>query len=341
MSGSVLLSILVLHHFDFSFAKFFAAIAQVPVRAADGTMGTKDFLQPGLIYGAQVTKGWGPIDLISLGLALVFGTAGLPHILVRFYTVPDAKTARSSVVWAMVLIGLFYIMTTFFGFGAATILTPGRIAMENMSAPLLAQALGGEVFFAFISAVAFATILAVVAGLTISASTSFAHDFYTNVLHHGTPRAPGAEVKVARITACVIGAVSILLAIKLQSINVAFLVGLAFAVAASANLPVIVLSIFWKRFTTAGAVTGLLVGLLSSILLIVLSPSVMGLDAKALIHGAPLFPLKNPGIVSIPLGFLGAVVATLLTREPDAEARFAELMVRANTGLGAERASDH
>jgi cation/acetate symporter len=240
----------------------------------------------------------------------------------------------------MVLIGLFYIMTTFFGFGAATILTPGRIAMENMSAPLLAQALGGEVFFAFISAVAFATILAVVAGLTISASTSFAHDFYTNVLHHGTPRAPGAEVKVARITACVIGAVSILLAIKLQSINVAFLVGLAFAVAASANLPVIVLSIFWKRFTTAGAVTGLLVGLLSSILLIVLSPSVMGLDAKALIHGAPLFPLKNPGIVSIPLGFLGAVVATLLTREPDAEARFAELMVRANTGLGAERASD-
>lgn len=341
MSGSVLLSVLVLRHFGFSLGAFFAAIGRVPVRAADGTLATRDFLEPGLVYGAAVTKGWGPIDLISLGLALVFGTAGLPHILVRFYTVPDARTARASVVWAMILIGLFYIMTTFFGFGAATIITPGRIALENMSAPLLAQALGGEVFFAFISAVAFATILAVVAGLTISASTSFTHDFYTNVLHHGKTRLPAEEVTVARITAGVIGAVSIALAIKLQSINVAFLVGLAFAVAASANLPVILLSIFWKRFTTAGAVTGLASGLLSSIVLIVLSPSVMGLDAKALIHHAPLFPLKNPGIVSIPLGFLGAVVATWLTREPEAQARFNELMVRANTGLGAERASEH
>ena len=335
MSGSIFLSILVMNHFGFSFAAFFEAISRVTWTGSDGTVITRNFFQPGLLFKPP----WGAIDLISLGLALIFGTAGLPHILVRFYTVPDARTARHSVVWAMVLIGIFYIMTTFLGFGAATILTPGKISIENMSAPLLAEALGGKVFFAFISAVAFATILAVVAGLTISASTSFAHDFYTNVIHHGRERRPGEEVRVARITAFVVGAVAILLAIKLQTVNVAFLVGLAFAVAASANLPVIVLSIFWRRFNTAGAVGGLLIGLASSILLIMISPSVMGMDAKALIHGQPIFPLKNPGIVSIPLGFLGAIVGTFLRREPRAEARFAELSVRANTGLGAEKAT--
>ena len=335
MSGSIFLSILVMKHFGFCFAAFFDAISKVSWTAADGTQVTRNFFQPGLLFKPP----WGAIDLISLGLALIFGTAGLPHILVRFYTVPDARTARHSVVWAMILIGSFYIMTTFLGFGAATILTPGKISIENMSAPLLAEALGGEVFFAFISAVAFATILAVVAGLTISASTSFAHDFFTNVIHHGRERRPGEEVRVARITAFVVGAVAILLAIKLQAVNVAFLVGLAFAVAASANLPVIVFSIFWRRFNTAGAVAGLLVGLISSIVLIMISPSVMGMDAKALIHGEPIFPLRNPGIVSIPLGFLGAILGTFLRREPRAEARFAELSVRANTGLGSEKAT--
>jgi cation/acetate symporter len=335
MSGSIFLSILVMKHFGFSFSAFFDAISHVSWTGADGATVTRNFFQPGLLFKPP----WGAIDLISLGLALIFGTAGLPHILVRFYTVPDARTARHSVVWAMLLIGVFYIMTTFLGFGAATILTPGKISIENMSAPLLAEALGGSVFFAFISAVAFATILAVVAGLTISASTSFAHDFYTNVIHHGRERRPGEEVRVARATAFVVGAVAILLAIKLQTVNVAFLVGLAFAVAASANLPVIVLSIFWRRFNTAGAVAGLFVGLASSIVLIMISPSVMGMDAKALIHGQPIFPLKNPGILSIPLGFLGAIVGTFLRREPRAEARFAELSVRANTGLGAEKAA--
>ena len=174
-----------------------------------GELVTKNFLQPGLRYTAA---NHGALDLISLGMALVFGTAGLPHILVRFYTVPDAKTARVSVVWAMVLIGSFYIMTTFLGFGAATIVGRDHIASHggnNMSAPLLAQALAGDVFFAFIAAIAFATILAVVAGLTISASTSFAHDFYTSVIHHGKERKPGEEVRVARITAFVVGAVAI------------------------------------------------------------------------------------------------------------------------------------
>jgi cation/acetate symporter len=202
-----------------------------------------------------------------------------------------------------------------------------------MAAPELAHVLGGEVFFAFISAVAFATILAVVAGLTISASTSFAHDFFTNVIHHGKEHRPGEEVRVARITAFVVGAASIAIAIVLgPSVNVAFLVGLAFAVAASANLPVIIFSIFWKRFNTTGAVAGLAVGLVSSIGLILISPDFMT---------NPIFPLKNPAILSIPLGFIGAVLGTLLTREPSAELRYTELIVRANTGLGAEKATEH
>lgn len=333
MGGTILLSFLVLKHFGFSIGNFFSAVTQVSYHDAAGDVVTQNFLTPGLRYKPP----YGALDLISLGMALIFGTAGLPHILVRFYTVPDAKTARVSVVWAMLIIGGFYILTTFLGFGAATIVGRDFIAKNggtNMSAPLLAQTLGGDLFFAFISAIAFATILAVVAGLTISASTSFAHDFWTNVLHRGKERSPGEEVRVARVTAFVVGAVSILIAILLgPNANVAFLVALAFAVAASANLPVIVLSLFWRRFNTRGAVAGLATGLLSSLVLILLSPSIMKGDA--------IFPLENPGIVSIPLGFLGAALATLTGREPEAEAKFTELNVRANTGLGAEKAATH
>jgi cation/acetate symporter len=342
--GTILLSFLVLAHFDFSFNAFFTAITQV--RDGDKVV---NFLQPGLRYKPP----YGPLDLISLGLALIFGTAGLPHILVRFYTVPDARTARISVVWAMAIIGSFYIMTTFLGFGAATILGKGFIGTHggtNMSAPLLAQRLGGDIFFAFISSIAFATILAVVAGLTISASTSFAHDFYSNVIHHGQLASPQAEVRVARITAFVVGAVAITVAIVLgPTFNVAFLVALAFAVAASANLPVIVLSLFWKRFTTEGAVWGLATGLVSSLALIAISPSIMGIDAptvaraaRHLIQMKAVFPLENPGIVSIPMGFLGSWIGTMMSRvDADSEARFTELEVRANTGLGSEKATAH
>lgn len=334
MAGTILLSILVMAKFHFSFNEFFAAIGHVV--NAKGV--TQDFLQPGLRFKPP----YGPMEVISLGVALIFGTAGLPHILVRFYTVPNAKTARISVVWAMVLIGSFYIMTTFLGFGAATIVTPGYIAKNggtNMSAPLLAKALAGDVFFAFICAIAFATILAVVAGLTISASTSFAHDFWTNVIHKGTERSPGEEVKVARITAFVVGAAAITIAILLgPTANVAFLVALAFAVAASANVPVIILSIFWRRFNTSGTVWGLASGLLGSLVLILLSPSLMG-PGKFINH-APIFPLENVGIVSVPIGFLGAFIGTLLGKEETySEAKFTELEVRANTGLGAEKAA--
>ncbi len=347
MSGTVLLSILVMAHFKFSFADFFSAVGHVTYHDK-GQLVVKDFLQPGLRYKPP----YGPLDLISLGLALIFGTAGLPHILVRFYTVPDAKTARMSVVWAMILIGSFYIMTTFLGFGAATIVGPDFIKTHggtNMSAPLLAQSLAGDIFFAFISSIAFATILAVVAGLTISASTSFAHDFWTNVVHKGTERRPGEEVLVARISAFIVGAVAITIAILLgPTANVAFLVALAFAVAASANLPVIVLSIFWRRFNTVGAVAGLATGLLASIGLILVSPSLMGIDppnvtgaARHLFQAKPWFPLENPGILSIPLGFVGAFLGTLLSQEPQAAVKFNELLVRSNTGLGSEKATAH
>src|SRR5450631_1077410 len=348
MGGTILLSILVMAHFGFSFSAFFNAIGHVTYHDAKGQEVVKDFLTPGLRYKPP----YGALDLISLGIALIFGTAGLPHILVRFYTVPDAKTARHSVVWAMVLIGAFYIMTTFLGFGAATIMGPDFIKTHggtNMSAPLLANALAGSVFFAFISAIAFATILAVVAGLTISATTSFSHDFWTNVLHNGVERKPGEEVMVARISAFVVGGVAIAIAIVLgPTANVAFLVALAFAVAASANLPVIVLSIFWRRFNTMGAVSGLAVGLLASIGLILISPSMMAIDpptvtgtARHLIQAKALFPLENPGILSIPLGFIGAILGTLVSHEPTSQHKFNELLVRSNTGLGAEKAGSH
>ncbi len=348
MCGALLLSFLVLKHYDYSLTGFFNAVSHADY---GGTAPPKNLLEPGLKYGIAVAGPWGPIDLISLGLGLVLGTAGLPHILVRFYTVPDAKTARSSVVWAMAIIGVFYILTTFFGFGAATILEKARITTAaglpdtNMVAPLLAEKLGGELFFAFISAVAFATILAVVAGLTMSASASFAHDFYTNVIHHDKEARPGEEVKVARITAFVVGGISIAIAIYLgPAVNAAFLVGLAFSVAASANLPAIVLTVFWKRFNTGGAVAGLTVGLVSSIILILLSPKgpwaydvlIEGM-AKPLKTGP--FPLENPGIVSIPLGFIAAVLGTLFTKDTSANSKFDELTVRAHTGLGAEKAT--
>jgi cation/acetate symporter len=341
MSGTILLSVLVMAHYHFSLGEFFGAISHVKV-GVDPKTGleiTRDFLAPGLRFKGSR----GALDLISLGIALIFGTAGLPHILVRFYTVPDAKTARHSVVWAMGLIGVFYVLTTFLGFGAATIVGSDYITGHggnNMSAPLLAEALAGSVFFAFICAIAFATILAVVAGLTISASTSFAHDFWTNVIHEGEERAPGEEVRVARISAFVFGAVAIAIAMVVgPTANVAFIVALAFAVAASANLPVIVLSIFWRRFNTTGAVAGLVVGLVASIGLILVGPSLMGIDpptvigtARHLIQAAPIFPLENPGILSIPLGFLAAIVGTFMSRDTGAESKFNELLVRSNTG---------
>jgi cation/acetate symporter len=332
MRGVVLLAGLVMAQYGFSFDQFFGAATAV-THSAGGETVTRDLLQPGHYYKPP----YGALNLISLSLALILGTAGLPHILVRFYTVPDARTARVSVVWAMAIIGAFYVLTTFLGLGAAMLVGRDEIAASggiNMSAPLLALKVGGDVFLAFIAAVTFATILAVVAGLTISASTSVAHDFYANVIRAGKPTSPVMEVAVARLTAVVLGAGAVGAAILLgPEANVAFLVGLAFAVAASANLPAIVLSLFWRRFNTAGAVAGIAAGLVSSVALIAVSPSFMG--AKA------LFPLENPGLVSIPVGFIAAVAAALFSKDRSPELRYAELQVRAHTGLGAEKASVH
>jgi cation/acetate symporter len=326
MTAAVLLSVLVLAEVGFNPIDLFNRAA---ARSDEG----EAFLAPGLFLES-------PIDTLSLGLALVLGTAGLPHILMRFFTVKDARAARSSVVWAMGLIGAFYVMTTFFGFGARAVLGPAgeEPAGEggNLAAPLLAEQLGGgpgsvggNLLLAVIVGVAFATILAVVAGLVISASGAAAHDIWSNIIRRDRD-SEREEVIVARVAAIAIGAIAIAIAILGgEGLNVSYMVGLAFAIAASANFPALLLALTWRRFNTAGAVTGVLVGVISSIGLILIGPQGPGGDDA-------IFPLTNPGIVSIPLGFLGCALGTLLTSERGAERSFDELFVRSETGLGAE-----
>ena len=288
------------------------------------------------------------LDVISLNIALVLGTAGLPHILIRFLTVPDAKTARSSIVTATWIIGLFYLLTPVLGYGAALFVGQDAIAQQNpagnTAAPQLAEVLGGPIFFAFISAVAFATIVAVVAGLVVAASSAFAHDFYSNVIRGGNA-SEQEQFRAARFTAVGISVAAILLAIPAQNLNVAFLVALAFAVAASANVPVILLTIFWKRFNTTGAVTGILVGLISCVVLIILSPNVMtGPNPEPpltpIIPIDPIFPFVYPALFSVPLGFLGCYLGTLLggggaerEREQGLQTDYDEIYVRSITGI--------
>jgi len=306
------------------------------------TSGNPAILGPGLQYGVSaITR----LDFLSLGLALVLGTAALPHVLMRFYTVPTAKEARRSVVWAIWLIGIFYVFTLVLGYGAAALIGPEVIKAApggaNSAAPLLAFELGGSLLLGLISAIAFATILAVVAGLTITAAASYAHDIYASVIKKGKAEA-GSEVKVARRTVVVIGVVAIIGGILANGQNVAFLVALAFAVAASANLPTIVYSLFWKRFTTRGALWSMYAGLGSAILLIVFSPVVSGAETSMFpdAHFA-FWPLSNPGIVSIPLAFLAGFVGTISARSKEDPAKQSEMEVRSLTGIGAEGATQH
>jgi cation/acetate symporter len=305
--------------------------------------GNPALLEPMVQYGASgLTK----LNFISLALALVLGTAGLPHVLMRFYTVPTAKEARRSVVWAIALIGLFYLFTLVLGYGAMAYVGQEKILASpggvNSAAPLLAYELGGTLLLGVIAAVAFATILAVVAGLTITAAASFAHDIYASVIKKGEGN-PDAEVKIARYTVVVIGIVSILGGIAANGQNIAFLVALAFAVAASANLPTILYSLFWSRFNTRGALFSMWGGLISCIVLIAFSPTVSGTELS-MIPSADfdIFPLSNPGIVSIPLAFLLGWIGTITSR-PDAnhDAKQAEMEVRSLTGAGAEKATVH
>jgi cation/acetate symporter len=296
--------------------------------SADG----EAYLKPGLFLSS-------PLDTVSLGLGLVLGTAGLPHILMRFFTVPDAKAARSSVMWAMVLIGAFYVMTTALGFGARAILGQGGEeaagATGNFALPLLADELGGELFLAIVAGVAFATILAVVAGLVISASGAVAHDIWSNIVRHGRD-SEKEEVWVAKLSAVGIGAIAIVIAILGgEDLNVSFMVGLAFAVAASANFPALLLALTWRRFNTTGAITGVLFGVVSSVALVIISPTVWpGPNSEGGLFS--WYDLANPGIISIPLGFIGCWLGTMLSKEQVEERTFDELYVRSETGLGAE-----
>ncbi|AKU18131.1 solute symporter family protein [Luteipulveratus mongoliensis] len=332
-------------------AKYGMNVSEVLQHAVDNSPKGEKILGPGLQYGKNGTT---QLDFVSLGLALVLGTAGLPHVLMRFYTVPSSKEARKSVVWAIYLIGLFYLFTLILGYGAAALVGPEKIAAApgkaNSAAPLLAFELGGEILLGLIAAVAFATILAVVAGLTITASASFAHDVYANVIKKGTV-SPDGEVRVARITAVVIGVVAIIGGIFANGQNVAFLVALAFAIAASANLPTILYSLFWKRFNTRGALWSIYGGLTSALVLIVFSPVVSGKaagpDGKSLsmITDTGIdfhwFPLDNPGIISIPLGFFLGWLGTVTSKERSDPDKFAEMEVRSLTGAGAEKATEH
>ncbi len=302
----------------------------------------KDLLQPGLQYGATETS---KLDFVSLSIALVFGTAGLPHVLMRFYTVPTAKEARRSVTWAIALIGGFYLFTLVLGFGAAAMVGPEVIEAApggvNSAAPLLAFALGGEIFLGIISAVAFATILAVVAGLAITASASFAHDIYNGVIKHGKATEK-SQLRVSRITVVVIGLLSIVMGIGAMGQNIAFLVALAFAIAASANLPTILYSLFWKRFNTTGALFSMYGGLISTLVLIALSPAVSGGETSMITRvDFSLFPLSNPGIVSIPLAFLLGIVGTFIGKKDEFPEKRVEMEVRSLTGVGVEKTIAH
>ena len=345
IAGAGVMTVWVLGTYGFDLS----AVLQGAIDAAGE--GGETVIEPGRQYGAS---GLTQLNFLSLALALVLGTAGLPHVLMRFYTVPSAKEARRSVVWAIWLIGIFYLFTLVLGYGAGAIVGPEAImaapGKANSAAPLLAFELGGVLLLGIISAVAFATILAVVAGLTITAAASFAHDIYASVIKRGDV-APDGEVRVARITVVAIGALAIVGGIFANGQNVAFLVALAFAVAASANLPTIIYSLFWKRFNTAGALWSMYGGLVSCILLIAFSPVVSGKVDPA--TGASLsmirdtsvdfaiFPLENPGIISIPLAFVLGIVGTLLSKEQPHPEKFAEMEVRSLTGAGAEKATSH
>jgi cation/acetate symporter len=318
--GVTVLAGLVLARFEWSLGALYGAVA---------TRYGQAMLEP----GGLVTN---PLDAISLGIALMFGVLGLPHILMRFYTVPDASAARTSVLWATGLIGYFYLVIPLVGFGAAALVGRETIRSidpgSNMAAPLLAELLGGTPFLGFIAAVAFATILAVVAGLTLAGASALSHDVFVHAIRGG--RATEREqIRVARIATVVFGILAVLLGILFRGQNVAFMVGLAFAIACSANFPALLLSIVWRRFTTAGALAAIITGAGVSLLLIVLSPTVW---VDLLGYAAPVFPLRNPAIVSMTLAFLAGILASLASREPAAERKFDDEKLRAYLGVGSE-----
>jgi cation/acetate symporter len=319
----------------FLLGKFGFSVSGLLDEAASHNTNGQKVLEPGAQYGASSTS---QLDFISLSLALILGAAALPHVLMRFYTVPNARQARRSVVWAIGCMCVFYLATLVIGYGASALVGSDRIlsstGKENSAAPLLAFEIGGTVLLGVVAAVAFATILAVVAGLTLTASASFAHDVYANIFRGGKAE-PAAEVRVARRTAVVIGVLAMVGGILANGQNVAFLVALAFAFAASANLSTILYSLFWKRFNTRGTLWGMYSGLASCLLLVCVSPVVSG-GPKSIFPDIDfhLFPLTNPGIVSIPVSFLAGYLGTVFSKEKADPVRGKEMAVRALTGIG-------
>jgi cation/acetate symporter len=316
LGGAILLAFLVLMRFNMSPAALFASAAE---RFGAGV------LAPGKLIST-------PLDAVSLGVALMFGTAGLPHILMRFYTVPDARAARTSVFYATGLIGFFYLLTFILGFGAMVIVGPDVITSidkgGNMAAPLLAEALGGTPLLGFIAAVAFATILAVVAGLTLSGAAALSHDLWVHVARNG--HAPQNEqLAVARAATIVLAVIAITLGITFKGQNVAFMVSLAFAIAASANFPALLLTIFWSRYTTAGAVTSMVVGTVATLVLIYLSPTV---QVDILKHEGAWFPLKNPALLTMPLSFIAGALVSMVRPDADALAQHSALHEQMHLG---------
>src|SRR5699024_5564434 len=327
MTGTGLLVLLTLSIYNFN-------LGALMNDAASASGEGEAFLEPGLRYGVEVPGDalqsmWNKLDLISLGMALVLGTAGLPHILLRFYTVPDSMTARKSVNWAIGLIGTFYVFTLVLGFGAAAIVGHQAITSQdsagNAAAPQLAQAVGshfggetiGAILLALIASVAFATILSTVAGLVIASVSSLAHDFYNSVIRGGKAT-DNEQVRVARIAAAGIGLVAVVLAVLAQDLNVAFLVALAFAIAASANLPTILLSQIGRRLNTLGAVSGVYGGLIAAVGLVIFSPVVSGSETALIPHlDFAWFPMPNPALFSVPIGLACAIIGTLTSKEQD------------------------
>ncbi|MDP2017105.1 cation acetate symporter [Hydrogenophaga sp.] len=352
LGGATFMSLSVLWHFGFSFEAMFAGavqiktdlalkdgkIAEVAAAAGQSIMGPGNFVKD-------------PISAISFGMALMFGTAGLPHILMRFFTVPSAKAARSSVMWATGWIGYFYLLTFIIGFGAITfVLTNpsfldaagGLVGGNNMAAVHLANAVGGNVFLGFISAVAFATILAVVAGLTLSGASAVSHDIYATVVKKGKADS-ASELRVSKITTICLGIVAVLLGIAFEKQNIAFMVSLAFAIAASANFPVLFMSVLWKDCTTKGAVIGGFLGLISSVALTIVSPSVWEVTLGNP-KGSALFPYASPALFSMTIGFVGIWLFSILDNSQRAKvdrAGFLAQQVRSETGIGASGASGH
>ena len=356
LSGVTFMAVMVLAQYGFSPEALFAKGVEVRTQiAANAGKAPAEAAQIGLAIMGPGGFIKDPISAISFGMALMFGTAGLPHILMRFFTVPDAKEARKSVLWATTWIGYFYVLIFIIGFGAITLvltnpefadtakgIIKGGGGSANMAAVLVAKAVGGNVFFGFISAVAFATILAVVAGLTLSGASAVSHDLYATVFKKGKADS-ASELKVSRITVLALGVVAVALGIAFEKQNIAFMVALAFAIAASANFPVLFMSVLWKNCTTRGAVIGGFLGLLSSVALTVVSPSVWEATLGNP-KGSALFPYSSPALFSMTIGFVGIWLFSMLDRSPQAAAEraaFKAQQVRSETGFGAAGASGH